>query len=45
MPIDLYNLQVKLKTHMVIQEYRRKVYNKTEAFESKWALPADRFVI
>ena len=30
MPIDLYNFQVKLKTHMVIQEYRCKVYNKTE---------------
>ena len=41
MPIDLYNFQVKLKTHMVIQEYRCKVYNKTEEFESKWALLAD----
>ena len=41
MPIDLYNFQVKLKTHMVIQEYRCKVYNKTEEFESKWTLFAD----
>ena len=41
MPIDLYNFQVKLKTHMVIQEYRCKVYNKTEEFESKWVLFAD----
>ena len=41
MSIDLVNFQVKLKTHMVIQEYIWKVYNKTEEFESKWALLAD----
>ena len=41
MPIDLYNFQVKLKSHMVTQEYRCKVYNKIEEFESKWALLAD----
>ena len=41
MPIELYNFQVKLKTHMVIQEYRCKVYNKTEEFESKWAFLPD----
>ena len=41
MPINLYSFQVKLKTRMVIQDYRCKVYNKTEAFESKWALLAD----
>ena len=41
MPIDLYNFQVKLKTHMVIQEYWCKVCNKAEQFESMWALLAD----
>ena len=41
MPIELYNFQVYLKPHMVIQEYRCNVYNKTEEFESKWALLAD----
>ena len=32
-PIDLYNFQVKLKTHMVIQEYRCKVNNKQKSLK------------
>ena len=41
MPIDFYNFLVKLKTRMVVEQYRCKIYNKMEEFQNKWAFLAD----
>ena len=39
--IDLYKFLVKLKTRIVIEEYRCKMYNKIQEFENKWSRLAD----
>ena len=39
--VDFYGFQVKLKTHLEIEEYRCKIYNKIREFNSKWALIAE----
>ena len=37
-PIDFFQFLVKLKTRMVYEEYRCKMYNKTNEFKMKWSL-------
>ena len=39
--IDLYSFLVKLKTRMVIEEYRCNIYDKQVAIETMWARLAD----
>ena len=41
MPVDFYSFQVKLKSRMLIEEYRSKMYNRTLEFEEKWSVLAD----
>ena len=41
MQIDFYNFQVQLKTHMVIEEFRCSMYNKSLEFHEKWSILAD----
>ena len=40
-PIDLYSFQVKLKTRMVVEEYRCNMFNKQEEFQNKWSMLSD----
>ena len=40
-PVDFYNFQVKLKTRMVIEEYRSELYNRKLEFLVKWSLLSD----
>ena len=40
-PIDLYSFQVKLKTRMVVEEYRCHMFNKQEEFQTKWSMLSD----
>ena len=37
-PVDFFQFLVKLKTRMVYEEYRCKMYNKTNEFQKKWSL-------
>ena len=41
MPIDFYKFLVKLKTRMVIEEYRCNIYDKHVEIETMWACLAD----
>ena len=41
MAIDLYTFLVKLKTRMVIEEYRCNIYDKHVEIETMWARLAD----
>ena len=41
MAIDLYTFLVKLKTLMVIEEYRCNIYNQHVEIETMWAHLAD----
>ena len=41
MSIDLYTFLVKLKTRMVIEEYRCNIYDKHKEIETMWARIAD----
>ena len=40
-PVDLYNFQVKLKTRMVIKEYRSELYKTKLEFLVKWSVLSD----
>ena len=40
-PVDLYSFQVKLKTRMVVEEYRCNTFNKQEEFQTKWSMLSD----
>ena len=40
-PVDLYNFQVKLKTRMVIKEYRSELCNRKLEFLEKWSVLSD----
>ena len=39
--VDFYNFQVKLKTRMVIEEYRSELYNRKLEFLVKWSVLSD----
>lgn len=39
--IDFYNFQVKLKSQMIIEQYRSVMYNKTKEYQDKWETLAD----
>ena len=41
MQIDFYNFQVQLKTHVVIEEFRCSMYNKSLEFHEKLSILAD----
>ena len=41
MAIDLYTFLVKLKTRMVIEEYRCNIYDKHVEIETMWTRLAD----
>ena len=41
MAIDLYTFLVKLKTRMIIEEYRCNIYDKHVEIETVWACLAD----
>ena len=41
MAIDLYTFLVKLKTRMIIEEYRCNIYDKRVEIETVWARLAD----
>ena len=36
--VDYYNFQIKLKPHMVIEEYRSELYNRKLEFLVKWSI-------
>ena len=40
-PVDFYHFQVKLKTRMVIEEYRSELYNRKLDFLVKWSVLSD----
>ena len=40
-PVDFYHFQVKLKTRMVIEEYRSELYNRKLEFLVKWSVLSD----
>ena len=40
-PVDFYNFQVKLKTRVVIEEYRSELYNSKLEFLVKWSVLSD----
>ena len=40
-PVDFYKFQVKLKTRMVIEEYRSELYNSKLEFLVKWSVLSD----
>ena len=40
-PVDFYHFQVKLKTRMVIEEYRYELYNRKLDFLVKWSVLSD----
>ena len=42
-PVDFYHFQVKLKTRMVIEEYRSELYNRKLEFLVKWSVLSDSF--
>ena len=37
-PVDFYNFQVKLKTRLVIEEYRSELHNSKLEFLVKWSV-------
>ena len=41
MSTDLYTFLVKLKTRLVIEEYRCNIYDKHKEIETMWACIAD----
>ena len=40
-PVDFYHFQVKLKTRMVIEEYRSELCNRKLDFLVKWSVLSD----
>ena len=40
-PVDFYHFQVKLKTRMIIEEYRSELYNRKLDFLVKWSVLSD----
>ena len=41
MSIDFYHFQVKLKTRMIIEEYRYNMYDRSLEFQQKWSILSD----
>ena len=41
MPIDFFSFLVKLKSHLIIEEYRHIMYNRGLEFATKWSILSD----
>ena len=42
MPTDVFSFLVKLKSHLIIEEYRHIMYNRGLEFATKWSILCDR---
>ena len=40
-PVDFFRFLVKLKSHLIIEEYRHIMYNRSLEFATKWSILSD----